>query len=289
MPAIGPVLVFAASNFPFAFSVAGGDTASALAAGCPVVVKAHPGHPGLSERFAELVSAALAGAGAPEGIFGADPRAGRRRAALADPRIQAAAFTGSVGAAAGRCSTSPRRVRARSPSTASSAASTRSWSRRAAAAARADEIADGFVGVVHAWARASSAPSRACCSCPQDHAWATRCPRPSPAGRRSRCSTTRSPRATTPAAQLRKAGAEVVAAVDGTPDAPARAARGHRDEFLADAATLGEECFGPTSLVVTYRDLDQLHALLGRARAQPDRHPAGRGVRRGWLGRCCPA
>ena len=53
--AIGPVLVFAASNFPFAFSVAGGDTASALAAGCPVVVKAHPGHPRLSERVATLV------------------------------------------------------------------------------------------------------------------------------------------------------------------------------------------------------------------------------------------
>src|SRR5690606_16041293 len=56
---VGPVLVFAASNFPFAFSVAGGDTAAALAAGCPVVVKAHPGHPRLSERVAELVSGAL--------------------------------------------------------------------------------------------------------------------------------------------------------------------------------------------------------------------------------------
>ena len=50
---IGPVLVFAASNFPFAFSVAGGDTASALAAGCPVVVKAHPGHPDLSAATAD--------------------------------------------------------------------------------------------------------------------------------------------------------------------------------------------------------------------------------------------
>src|SRR5690606_16475701 len=66
---VGPVLVFAASNFPFAFSVAGGDTAAALAAGCPVVVKAHPGHPRLSERVAELVSGALVQAGLPDGAL----------------------------------------------------------------------------------------------------------------------------------------------------------------------------------------------------------------------------
>ena len=64
---LGPVLVYAAGNFPFAFSVAGGDTVSALAAGCPVVVKAHPGHPQLSRRTAAVVSAALDAAGAPPG------------------------------------------------------------------------------------------------------------------------------------------------------------------------------------------------------------------------------
>ncbi|MFC9561841.1 aldehyde dehydrogenase family protein, partial [Agromyces sp. NPDC056965] len=61
---IGVVAVFAASNFPFAFSVLGNDTASALAAGCPVVVKAHPGHPRLSRRVVELGREALAAAGA---------------------------------------------------------------------------------------------------------------------------------------------------------------------------------------------------------------------------------
>ena len=66
---LGPVAVFAASNFPFAFSVAGGDTASALAAGCPVIVKAHEAHPRTSLRTAELVKAALAEVGAPEGVF----------------------------------------------------------------------------------------------------------------------------------------------------------------------------------------------------------------------------
>ncbi len=93
---LGPVVVFAAGNFPFAFSVAGGDTASALAAGCPVVLKAHPGHPELSQATAEVVSNSLEGLGVPAGVFcviyGDD--AGRR--AVVDPRIAAATFTGSL-------------------------------------------------------------------------------------------------------------------------------------------------------------------------------------------------
>ncbi|MFI0449977.1 aldehyde dehydrogenase (NADP(+)) [Actinomadura sp. 6N118] len=88
--AVGPVLVFAASNFPFAFSVAGGDTASALAAGCPVVVKAHPGHPRLSRRTAEIISAVV-----PEGVFGLIEGEQEGVEALRHPAITAAAFTGS--------------------------------------------------------------------------------------------------------------------------------------------------------------------------------------------------
>ena len=94
--AVGPVLVFAASNFPFAFSVAGGDTASALAAGCPVVVKAHPGHPRTSDRTAELVSDALAGAGLPAGAFALVHGVDAGVTALRDSRISAGSFTGSV-------------------------------------------------------------------------------------------------------------------------------------------------------------------------------------------------
>jgi NADP-dependent aldehyde dehydrogenase len=92
----GPVAVFAASNFPFAFSVAGGDTASALAAGCPVVVKAHEGHPVTSEVTAEVVRAALASAGAPAGTFALvhGVQAGLRL--LHHPDIAAAGFTGST-------------------------------------------------------------------------------------------------------------------------------------------------------------------------------------------------
>ncbi|MDI5975464.1 aldehyde dehydrogenase (NADP(+)) [Amycolatopsis magusensis] len=92
---IGPVLVFGASNFPFAFSVAGGDTASALAAGCPVIHKGHPGHPELAEATAAVVSAALGRAGAPEGTFSLLRGEEAARSALQAPEVKAAAFTGS--------------------------------------------------------------------------------------------------------------------------------------------------------------------------------------------------
>jgi NADP-dependent aldehyde dehydrogenase len=105
----GPVLIFAASNFPFAFSVLGGDTASALACGCPVVVKAHPAHPGLSRAVAELAGQVVAGQGLPAGVFAVIFGDERGVEALRDPRIQAAGFTGSTaggrflfGIAAGR-------------------------------------------------------------------------------------------------------------------------------------------------------------------------------------------
>jgi NADP-dependent aldehyde dehydrogenase len=92
----GPVAVFAASNFPFAFSVAGGDTASALAAGCPVIVKAHEGHPRTSDLTADIVRTALDGAGAPAGVFALVHgfEAGIRL--LNHPAIRAAGFTGST-------------------------------------------------------------------------------------------------------------------------------------------------------------------------------------------------
>lgn len=93
---IGPVAVFAASNFPFAFSVAGGDTASALAAGCPVVVKAHPGHPNTSRETARLVRASLEDAGAPEGAFDIVEGLQEGIDLAGDRAIKAVAFTGSL-------------------------------------------------------------------------------------------------------------------------------------------------------------------------------------------------
>lgn len=93
---VGPVLNFAASNFPFAFSVAGGDTAAALAAGCPVVLKAHSGHPELSRRTAEVVANALRAARMPAGVFQLIEGQQNGVAMLKDPRIRAGAFTGST-------------------------------------------------------------------------------------------------------------------------------------------------------------------------------------------------
>ena len=95
---LGPVAMFAASNFPFAFSVLGGDTASALAAGCPVVVRAHSGHPRLSREVAALATAVVAAQGLPAGVFGLVDRPGNEvgAALVAHPLIAAAAFTGSV-------------------------------------------------------------------------------------------------------------------------------------------------------------------------------------------------
>ncbi len=94
---LGPVAVFGASNFPLAFSVAGGDTASALAAGCPVVVKAHPAHPGTSELVGRAVQAAVAQCGLPPGVFALLHDAGISisQGLVADARIKAAGFTGS--------------------------------------------------------------------------------------------------------------------------------------------------------------------------------------------------
>lgn len=96
---IGPVAVFGASNFPLAFSVAGGDTASALAAGCPVVVKGHSAHPGTSELVAQAVAAAVVECDMPKGVFSLI-QGGRRdvgEALVQHPFIEAVGFTGSLG------------------------------------------------------------------------------------------------------------------------------------------------------------------------------------------------
>ena len=97
---IGPVAVFGASNFPLAFSTAGGDTASALAAGCPVVVKGHPAHPGTGEIVAEAISAAIISTGMPKGTFslvqGDTKELGA--ALVQHELINAVGFTGSLGA-----------------------------------------------------------------------------------------------------------------------------------------------------------------------------------------------
>ncbi|WP_428929215.1 aldehyde dehydrogenase (NADP(+)) [Marinibacterium sp. SX1] len=96
---IGPVAVFGASNFPLAFSTAGGDTAAALAAGCPVVVKGHSAHPGTGEIISEAIHAAIAKTGMHPGVF-SNIQGGRRdvgTALVQHPLIKAVGFTGSLG------------------------------------------------------------------------------------------------------------------------------------------------------------------------------------------------
>lgn len=141
--AVGPVLVYAASNFPFAFSVAGGDTASALAAGASVIVKAHVGHPELSRRTAAVVTEALSAAGAPDGLFAlVEGRADGLRA-LRDPRVKAGSFTGSI--PGGRAlfdiaASRPEPI----PFYGELGSVNPTFVTRAASAARAEQIADQF-------------------------------------------------------------------------------------------------------------------------------------------------
>lgn len=144
---VGPVLNFAASNFPFAFSVAGGDTAAALAAGNPVIVKAHSGHPLLSLQTAAVVAGALELAGAPAGtlqlIFG--QAAGV--AMLKDPHIAAGSFTGSI--RAGRILADVAAARpAPIPFYGELGSVNPVFVTRAALAERAEDIADGYLASV---------------------------------------------------------------------------------------------------------------------------------------------
>ena len=94
---LGPVVVFGASNFPLAFSVAGGDTAAALAAGCPVIVKGHSAHPGTSDLVAQAVASAVQACDLPAGVFALLNGNSRALGAalVADPRVKAVGFTGS--------------------------------------------------------------------------------------------------------------------------------------------------------------------------------------------------
>ncbi len=146
---LGPVAIFAASNFPFAFAVAGGDTASALAAGCPIVVKAHPGHPATSEMFAAAINSAVAASGFPAGAFSMLQGNGIDvgQWLVANDGIEAVGFTGSLrggraiyDAAAAR----PRPI----PVYAEMGSVNPVVITKAALAARAEAIADGLVGSV---------------------------------------------------------------------------------------------------------------------------------------------
>lgn len=146
---LGPVAVFGASNFPFAFSVAGGDTASALAAGCPVVCKYHPAHPATSEASAAVVRSALDAVGMPEDVFQGlhGPGADVGRWLVEAGPIAAAAFTGSEAAGRSLFDAAARRSRP-IPVFAEMSSLNPVFVLPAAAARRGEEIAESLAGSV---------------------------------------------------------------------------------------------------------------------------------------------
>ncbi|MCY3915883.1 MAG: aldehyde dehydrogenase (NADP(+)) [Chloroflexi bacterium] len=146
---VGPVAIFAASNFPFAFAVAGGDTASALAARCPVVVKAHPGHPATSELFAQAFNAAVAAQGFPPGAFSMLQGNGIDvgQWLVAHDGIEAVGFTGSLRGGRAIYDAAARRPRP-IPVFAEMGSVNPVVITQAALAQRADDIAEGLVASI---------------------------------------------------------------------------------------------------------------------------------------------
>ncbi|MCW4150760.1 aldehyde dehydrogenase (NADP(+)) [Halomonas janggokensis] len=144
---LGPVAVFGASNFPLAFSVAGGDTASALAAGCPVVVKGHSAHPGTSELVGRAVQRAVAKCNLPDGVFSLLFGSGKEigQALVNDPRIQAVGFTGSRSGGTALMATAQARPQP-IPVYAEMSSINPVFLLPEALEARGEKIAEGFVG-----------------------------------------------------------------------------------------------------------------------------------------------
>ncbi|TDP97831.1 aldehyde dehydrogenase (NADP(+)) [Labedaea rhizosphaerae] len=254
--AIGPVLVFAASNFPFAFSVAGGDTASALAAGCPVILKAHPGHPRLSDRTGEILREALVGAGAPEGIFAVIDGVEVGVTALKDPRIAAASFTGSVNG--GRALFDIANARpVPIPFYGELGSVNPVVVTPGAAAARGAEIAAGYAGSF-TLGTGQFCTKPGLLFLPEGHGM-TEALRGAVEGASAGQMLTEKIQEgfTAGLSALRDvSGMRVVA--DGPPTLLAIGAA----DFVAGGETVHEECFGPSSIVVEYADVNELIALL---------------------------
>lgn len=273
---VGPVLVFAASNFPFAFSVAGGDTASALAAGCPVLVKVHEGHPELSAAVGEVVATALAAAGAPRGVLELVHDQADARALLVHPGIRAAAFTGSI--PAGRALFDLAQSRPDPiPFFGELGSVNPVFVTDRAAATRAEEIADGFIasftlgagqlctkpGVLLAPAGSALTARLATAELPGPVPLLN--DRIAEGHRRSR------------AALADRPGVAVLGAPEAPGEVPALLVT-TAATLLADLDGLFAECFGPTALVATYADerelVDVAEAIDGQLtatlQAEPD-------------------
>ena len=259
---LGPVIVFAASNFPFAFSTAGGDTASALAAGCPVVLKVHSGHPDLSEATGRAITGALTAVGAPSGLFSLVFGTDAGRSALTDARVKAGSFTGSI--SAGRtlldlANSRPEPI----PFFAEMGSVNPVFVTRSAAANRGEEIAQGFIGSV------ASSAGQLCTKpgvllVPEEsdvlaHLSSQSLPAPGPLLNERILTGFMESLKQMAAHPGVKVLAETVGTADQLPTSAILATT--VEDLLQDPHTLLAECFGPASLVVTYQDEAQLTAV----------------------------
>ena len=273
--ALGPVAVFGASNFPLAFSVAGGDTASALAAGCPVVVKAHSAHPGTSELVGTAVQKAVKLSGMHEGVFsmlfGAGAQVGT--ALVEHPHIKAVGFTGSraggtalMRAAAAR----PEPI----PVYAEMSSINPVFVMPNALASRGDEIARNFVGSLTLGAgQFCTNPGLVLgvAGAPLDRFLAA-----------AKSGVEASAAATMLTPGINKAYQQGVARLSGTPKvekigqgaAENGPNQGQAALFLTDAsafkadASLSEEVFGAASLVIRCPDITTMRAMAERLEGQ---------------------
>ncbi|MFI2105212.1 aldehyde dehydrogenase (NADP(+)) [Isoptericola sp. NPDC019693] len=275
---VGPVAVFGASNFPLAFSVAGGDTASALAAGCPVVVKAHGAHPGTGELVGRAVADAVAAEGLHPGVFSLVYGPGARvgQALVGDPAIRAVGFTGSrsgglalVAAAAARPTPIPVYAEMSSVNPVIVLPGALDGDD-----ADVDALAAAYLASV-------TGSSGQLCTAP-GIVLAPRSARGDAfvdAVRRAAEATTGQTMLTAGIAQAWHEGVDALAAQDGVDVAGRGTPGGTRNApapavFVADVATflanpvLEAEIFGAASLVVRYADDDELLAAVGRLEGQ---------------------
>jgi acyl-CoA reductase-like NAD-dependent aldehyde dehydrogenase len=273
---IGPVAVFGASNFPLAFSTAGGDTASALAAGCPVVVKGHPSHPGTGELVAHEVRAAAAEAGLPEGTFAHLLAAGAAVGeALVDaPAIAAVGFTGSTAggrAIADRAARRPVPI----PVYAEMGSINPIVVTGAALAARGQAIADGLVASVSNFGgQLCTKPGVVFVPAGEEgdafiRAVATQLDRVEPTvllNERLRDALRAAVERLAEQPEVRPLGAAPAFAGDGYRHQPA--AYEAPASAVAAGPALLEEHFGPVVLLLRYDDRDELLAALRRVEGQ---------------------
>jgi len=263
---IGPVAVFGASNFPLAFSTAGGDTASALAAGCPVVVKGHEAHPGTAEIVAEAIAAAVARCGMPAGVFSLIHGGNRDvgAALVQHPLIRAVGFTGSLGggkALFDLCAQRPEPI----PFFGELGSVNPMFLMPAALAARGAEIGKGWAGslTMGAGQFCTNPGIAVALDGPDADAFID-------AARTALADSAPQTMLTDGIAAAYRKGCDRVAGAAGvarvlTGEAEPRAAAPalfvvSGADWLA-AHALGEEVFGPLGLVVRARDADEMHAI----------------------------